>query len=71
MIGRSMVAMVAMGRHLWVNLVSIGEKEKAFLLDAPVSPSELFGTSVEAVVGKIWEAKARSFRVQIIHTTPV
>lgn len=64
-IGRSMAAMVAMGRHLWVNLASIGEKEKAFLLDAPVLPSELFGTSVEAVVGKIWGALGR---IQIIHT---
>ncbi len=38
----------------------IGEKEKRFLLDAPVSPSELFGTSVETVVEKFREAKARS-----------
>ena len=59
-IGRSMAAMVATERHLWLNLAGIGEKEKAFLLDAPVSPSELFGTSVEAVVGKFREAKARS-----------
>ncbi len=37
-----------------------GKKEKGFLLDAPVSPSELFGTSVETVVEKFREAKARS-----------
>lgn len=36
------------------------EKEKAFLLDAAVLPSEFFGTSVEAVVGKFKEATARS-----------
>ncbi len=59
-IGRSMVAMVATERHLWMNLADIGEKEKRFLLDAPVSPSELFGTSVETVVEKFKEAKARS-----------
>ncbi len=31
-IGRSMAAMVATERHLWVNLADIGEKEKRFLL---------------------------------------
>ncbi len=51
--GRSMVAMVVTERHLWVNLADIGKKEKGFLLDAPVSPSELFGTSVETVVEKL------------------
>ncbi len=59
-IGRSMAAMVATERHLWMNLADIGEKEKRFLLDAPVSPSEFFGTSVETVVEKFREAKARS-----------
>ncbi len=59
-IGRSMAAMVATERHLWMNLSDIGEKEKRFLLDAPVSPSELFGTSVETVVKKFKEAKVRS-----------
>lgn len=38
-IGRAMAAMVAIERHLWINLSDIGEKEKHFLLDAPVSPS--------------------------------
>ncbi|XP_026126050.1 uncharacterized protein LOC113107622 [Carassius auratus] len=59
-IGRSMAAMVATERHLWLNLADIGEKEKSLLLDSPVSPAKLFGTSVEAVVGKFREAKARS-----------
>ncbi|CAM4537370.1 unnamed protein product [Leuciscus chuanchicus] len=59
-IGRSLAAMVATERHLWVNLAGIREKEKTFLLDAPVSPSEFFGASVEAVVGRFREAKARS-----------
>ncbi|KAL0163655.1 hypothetical protein M9458_039408, partial [Cirrhinus mrigala] len=59
-IGRSMAAMVVMERHLWVNLADIGSKEKGFLLDAPVSPSELFGTSVEMVVEKFKEARACS-----------
>ncbi len=54
-----MAVMVAMERHLWLNLADIGEKEKNFLLDAPVSPSELFCTSVETVIGKFREAKVR------------
>ncbi len=58
--GRSMADMVVMERHLWVNLADIGKKEKGFLLDAPVSLSELFGTYVETVVEKFREAKARS-----------
>ncbi len=53
-------AMVITERHLWVNLADIGRKEKDLLLDAPVSPSELFGTSVKTVVEKFREAKARS-----------
>lgn len=58
--GRSMAALVVTERHLWLNLADIGEKEKSFLLDAPVSPSELFGTSIEAVVRKFREANAGS-----------
>ena len=55
-----MAAMVVTERHLWVNLADIGRKERGFLLDAPVSPSELFGTSVETVVEKFREARTRS-----------
>ncbi len=58
--GRSMAAMVVTERHLWVNLADLEKKEKGFLLDAPISPSEIFGTSVETVVEKIREARARS-----------
>ncbi len=64
--GRSMAAMVVVERHLWVNLADIGKKEKSFLLDAPVSPSELFGTSVETVVEKFRKAKARSAAFKFI-----
>ncbi len=58
--GRSMAAMVVTERHLWVNLADLEKKEEGFLLDAPVSPSELFGTSVDTVVEKFREARARS-----------
>ncbi len=54
-----MAAMVATERHLWLNLADIGEKEKRFLLDTPVSPSELFGIFVETVVHEFREERAR------------
>lgn len=37
--GCAIAAMVAMERHLWFNLVDIGRKDKAFLLDALLLPS--------------------------------
>ncbi|KAI2645290.1 NADP-dependent malic enzyme, chloroplastic [Labeo rohita] len=49
--GRIMAAVVILGGK---------RKEMGFLLDAPVLPSEHFGTSVETVVERFREAKARS-----------
>ncbi len=43
-----------------MNLADINKKEKGFLLDAPVLPSELFGTSVETVVKKFREVRVHS-----------
>ena len=42
-IGRSMASLVTAERHLWLNLTGIKDKDRTFLLDAPVSPSGLFG----------------------------
>ncbi|KAI2653826.1 Gag-Pol polyprotein [Labeo rohita] len=56
-IGRSMAAMVAAERHLWLNLTGIKDRDKIFLLDAPVSSSGLFGDSVNTVVTRFREAK--------------
>lgn len=50
-IGRTIVAIVVMKRHLWLNLLEIRDREKTFHLDALISPSGRFGTSVEMVVG--------------------
>lgn len=55
-----MAAMVAMERHLWVNLADIGQKERNFLLDLPVSPSKLSSTSAKTVIEKFREVKAWS-----------
>ncbi|KAI2642464.1 Lamina-associated polypeptide 2, isoform alpha [Labeo rohita] len=56
-ISRSMTAMVAAERHLWLNLTGIKDRDKIFLLDAPVSTSGLFGDSVNTVVTRFREAK--------------
>ncbi len=42
-IGRSMAALVAAERHLWLTLSDIKEKGRVFLLDALLAPSGLFG----------------------------
>ncbi len=46
-IGRSMAALVATERHLWLNLSNIKGKDKNFLMDAPISPSGLFGGALK------------------------
>ncbi len=42
-IGRSMAALVATERHLWLTLSQISDKDRVFLLDAPILP---FGLQV-------------------------
>ncbi len=59
-VGRSMAGLVAAECHLWLNLTEIREKEKAFLLDAPISSSGLFGNAVNTVVDKFRAAKMQS-----------
>ncbi|KAI2652402.1 Transposon Ty3-G Gag-Pol polyprotein [Labeo rohita] len=55
-IGRSMAALVAAERHLWLTLSDMKEKDRVFLLGAPLSPSGLFGDSVNSVVNRYQEA---------------
>ncbi len=52
-----MVGSVAAERHLWLNLTEIREKEKVFLLDAPISQSGLFREAVSSVVENFRSAK--------------
>ncbi len=65
-VGRSMAASVATERHLRLNLTEIREKEKVFLMDAPISQSGLFGKAVSAVVDKFRSAKTQ-LAAQAIH----
>ncbi len=59
-LGRTMAGSVAAERHLWLNLTEIREKEKVFLLDAPISQSGLFGEVVSSVVDKFHSTKTQS-----------
>lgn len=61
-----MGAMVVTERHLWLNLVDIKEKEKNFLLDMPVLPSELSDMSVEIV----YRGKGAVGSIREVHHTP-
>lgn len=58
-IGRSMLALLATERHLWLNRLGIQEKEKTFLLDAPIATSGLFGEAVDAVVNRFQHARTQ------------
>ncbi len=55
-IGQSMAALVATERHLWLNLSNIKGKDKNFLMDAPISPSGLFGGAVNSFVERFQES---------------
>ncbi len=59
-VGSSMAGSVAAERHLWLKLTEIREKEKVFLLDAPISQTWLFGEAVSLVVEKFRSAKSQS-----------
>lgn len=59
-VGRSVAPLVATERHLWLNLSGIKEKDKSFLLNAPLTPSGLFGDAVTTVVNRFQEAKKQA-----------
>ncbi len=54
---RSMAALVSTQRHLWFSLSQISEKDRVFLLDAPILPSGPFSAAVKSVVDRFQEAK--------------
>lgn len=56
-IGYSMATMVVTERHLWLDLSSLNKRDKIFLLNAPISPSGLFGDAVDAVLERFEEDK--------------
>ncbi len=48
-VGKAMGFMVALQRHLWLNLADLKEADRKVLLNAPVTPSGLFGDAVESI----------------------
>ncbi|ROL48618.1 hypothetical protein DPX16_0311 [Anabarilius grahami] len=59
-IGRSMASLVVLERHLWLNLMEIKDQDKTAFLDAPVSPSGLFGPAVEGFTERFTAAQKSS-----------
>lgn len=56
-IGWSIAIMAATERQLRLNLSGIRKSDKTLFLDAPVSPSGLFGTVIETVVSRFREVR--------------
>ncbi len=55
-----MAALVAAERHLWLTLSDMKEKDRVFLMDAPLAPSGLFGNAVDYVVDRYQEARKQA-----------
>ncbi|KAL0194632.1 hypothetical protein M9458_008204, partial [Cirrhinus mrigala] len=51
-------------RHLWLTLSDMKEKDRVFLLDAPLEPSGLFGDAVNSVVSRYQEARKQAAAFQ-------
>ncbi len=59
-IGRSMASLVVLERHLWLTLTEIKNADRVSFLDAPISPSGLFGPAVEGFAERFTEAQKAS-----------
>ncbi len=64
-IGQSMAALVAAERQLWLTLSDIKEKDRVFLLDAPLAPTGLFGNAVNSIVNRFQEARKQASAFQL------
>ncbi len=56
-VGKAMGFMVVLQRHLWLNLADLKEADRKVLLNAPVTPSGLFGDAVESITERFAEAR--------------
>ncbi|KAL0147865.1 hypothetical protein M9458_056824 [Cirrhinus mrigala] len=63
-IGRSMASLVVLERHLWLTLTEIKDADKVPFLDAPISPTGLFGPSVEGFAERFSAAQKTSQAMQ-------
>ena len=59
-IGRCMASLSVTERHLWLTLADMRESERAVFLNAPLSPTGLFGPAVSGIVDRFSEVKKTS-----------
>ncbi len=59
-IGRSMASLVVLERHLWLTLTETKDADRVSFLDAPISPSGLFGPAVKGFTERFTEAQKAS-----------
>ncbi len=55
-----MAGLVVLERHLWLTLMEIKDADKVSFLDAPISPSGLFGPAVKGFAERFTEAQKAS-----------
>ncbi len=55
-----MAGLVVLERHLWLTLTEIKDADKVSFLDAPISPSGLFGPAVKGFAERFTEAQKAS-----------
>lgn len=59
-IGRSVASLVVLECHLWLNLTEIKNADRTAFLDSPVSPTGLFGPTVDSLVERFTAAQKSS-----------
>ncbi len=59
-IGRTMGFMVVQQRHLWLTLADLKDSDRMVLLNAPITPSGLFGDTVDSIIEQFAEAQKRT-----------
>ncbi len=63
-IGRSMASLVVLERHMWLNLTEIKDADNIPFLDSLVSPTDLFGLTVEGFAERFTAAEKSSQAMQ-------
>ncbi len=59
-IGRTMGFMVVQQKHLGLTLADLKDSDRKVLLNAPITPSSLFGDAVESIIERLIEAQKRA-----------
>ncbi|XP_066551709.1 uncharacterized protein LOC136718009 [Amia ocellicauda] len=66
--GRSLAALVAARRQLWLTQTRVPERDKPHLLDAPITPGFTFGPAVEVMLER--SRKATGEYQRMVHVIP-